>query len=301
MTDVIVTVIGGHDTAMATRRGGGRLGLRSSANAPFGAVISFVDWPFQLDNPQVQDHIDVVKEHRPTYAVAPDVDGDRDLEAVLDIAWELNHYAETVIVVPKTVSPAVIPNRYLVGLPFRKGLDTPVWKRRSLPEFTDRPVHILGGNPNHALSLRDEYGLEVVSADTPLILEWAEWWRVFIGAGGGGVEVSDLPATPMETNLRTRAGRVEFSVSNLVQAWNDRRIEITTASVHGVQTRGMPPILPPADTIGWEERREAEQLYGKPYEEIRRERAEFEDRMRESTTVATYRQSERQIDLARLA
>lgn len=285
--DVIVTVIGSEANARAIRRGGGLVGMRSSATPP-GGPVAFVDWPYQLADPSVEEHVTVVREQRPRYAVAPDVEGDWTLPDVVDVADELAAYAETVIVVPKAAAPGRVPDRFRLGVPFRQGFETPIGAN-AFPAYRGHgPVHVLGGNPNEQLRLREEFGFDVGSVDTPLILAWADFGRVFVAAGGGGVEAETLgiePRDPSSAAHRTldlggsRADRVEFSVRNLVQAWTDREIVVVLRSLRGEQTRGMPPVLPPIDLVGAEEIAEAEALYGKPYEEIRAEREAFDVEM----------------------
>lgn len=287
--DVIVTTDGGQETARAVRSGGGLVGTRSSSSVTGDQHISFVDWPFQDPDPSVEQHVRFVRDHRPRYAVAPDISGSWGLGDVVDVAMDLEEHADTVIVVPKAVAPSRVPSRYRLGVPFRDGLETDIGGR-SFPEYRGHgAVHILGGNPNEQLRLRDQFGFDVGSVDTPLPLAWADFGRVFMGAGGGGVEVRDLEVQPWGLHLElSRHDRIEFSVMNLVSAWNDRRIVVTVKSLEGVQTRGMPPILAPPDLVGGEEKREYEELTGQSYAEGYRERQAFEAAFEETELVEQF-------------
>lgn len=277
--DVILTVLGGEESASAIRQGGGLVGVRSSASTPTGARVEFVDWPWQLDDPSIEEHIRVVRDTRPRYAVAPDIQGEWGLEDVLDVARDLDAYADTVIVVAKDAAPSRVPRRYRLGVPFREGFETAIGPR-SYPEYRGHgPIHILGGNPNEQLRLRDQYGFTVGSVDTPLPLAWADFGRVFMAAGGSGVEARDLTVTPIDLDLETRHDRIVFSTQNMVMAWNDRVIRVRVRDLSTFGGHGAPPALSPPDLVGGEEKREFEELTGKTYEEGLEERRRFEERM----------------------
>lgn len=104
-----------------------------------------IDWK----NYDYLKHLQVAKDTRPMITVARDIVNLDDLDHVLDEAYELSNWAETVIVVPKDVRiehmlPDVIPAKFLLGysVPTLYG-DTelnPAW-------FTRREVHLLGGHP----------------------------------------------------------------------------------------------------------------------------------------------------------
>lgn len=189
--DVIVTTLGGEQTARAVRAGGGLVGIRSSATPPEGIPVEFVDWPFMLDDPSVDRHIDVVKDLSPTYAVAPDLDGDLGFTEVMNVADRLDRYATNVIVVPKVEPVSRVPARYVVGVPFRNEWDTDLGVNR-YPDFTDRPVHILGGNMTEQLRLARRFQYDVVSVDSPNVLAWADGGRVWVARLGGGDSVRRL-------------------------------------------------------------------------------------------------------------
>jgi len=210
--DVIVTTFGGEQTARAVKAGGGIVGLRSSANPP-NASIGFVDWPFQLEDASVGKHIDAVRELRPKYAVAPDVEDGRTLGEVLDTAEVLRQSADHVIVVPKTVDVDEVPNQYVVGVPFRNEWDTDTGVN-SYRDFTQRPVHILGGNPTQQFKLVDFHDYEVASVDSPNPLAWADAGRVWVARLGGADGVKSL----LLSELKERTSdpkRIERKVERL--------------------------------------------------------------------------------------
>lgn len=189
--DVIVTTMGGSQTAHAVHDGGGLVGIRSSGTPPGGVPIEFVDWPFQLDDPSLEAHVDLVEEVTPKYAVAPDVEKGRSIREVVAVAERLRAYADNVIIVPKDVEVDAVPNQFMVGLPFRDEWDTDTGVNEFF-DFADRPVHILGGNPTEQLKLARRFDLDVVSVDSPNPLAWADAGRVWVARLGGANEVKDL-------------------------------------------------------------------------------------------------------------
>lgn len=191
--DVIVTVIGGEQSARSILAGGGLVGTRSSATPPDGVPIEFIDWPFQLEDPSVEAHVDAVAEHEPRYAVAPDAEPGRSLDLVLDVAERLEPHVEHVIVVPKNVHPDAVPGRYRVGVPFRDGFETDL-VRNTFPDFRGRPVHLLGGSPTDHFRLVDRHALDVQSVDTPTVLSWADFGRVWVARKRSADDVSQLLA-----------------------------------------------------------------------------------------------------------
>lgn len=246
--DVIVTVDGySRDTIAAVQAGGGLVGLASdTTTVPESVGVEFVDWPFLEDRHRdtgfpVDDHVAAVAAYLPRYAVAPDVEPPRSLDEVLRVADRLDRHAEQVIVVPKTVDPARIPECYRVGVPFRNEFSTSLFTN-TFDDFRGlEDVHILGGNPNHQFILATRYELDVGSVDTPKILAWANGGRVFVADGAGGVGTRALAAGIQEF-VATRADRIAFSVGNMVEAWQYGRVTYVLEAEPG---RGPPPAPPP--------------------------------------------------------
>lgn len=271
--DVIVTVIGGAAAAHAIQDGGGLVGTRSSAEPPAGVDIEFVDWPFLEEDITVQEHVDVVAALRPKYAVAPDVQAGRPLEAVVDVGDELLEHAEIVIVVPKEVRAGAVPERFRLGLPFRDNFETDLGANTFF-DFQGRPVHVLGGNPTDQFRVADRFELDVRSVDSPTPIAWASGGRVWVGRARGADEVLDLiedrNIDPVALEVlgitdpillrRTFAARLTFSVRNLIDAWADpnHAVELPVRVAPG---RGPPPPMDEpieqfGETLSIEEQRE---------------------------------------------
>lgn len=189
--DVIVTTLGGEQTARAVRAGGGLVGMRSSETPPEGIPIEFVDWPFMLDNPSIEAHVDAVRSIRPKYAVAPDIDGRHPVSEVIEVGDRLDKYAQNVIVVPKVEPVDVVPDRFVVGVPFRNEWDTDIGVNEYI-DFAGRPVHILGGNPTGQIELARRFDYDVLSVDSPNVLAWADAGRVWVARLGGADSVRRL-------------------------------------------------------------------------------------------------------------
>lgn len=289
MVDFVVTAIGGQQSARAILKGGGLLGLRSSENVPAGIdddQIEFVDWPFMLEDPNLDEHIEVVERHRPKIAVAPDIDGRHPLGDVIEIGDTLLEYAQHVIVVPKVVDVDQVPDRFRLGIPFRNEWETETGGQNRFIDFRGRPVHILGGNPTEQLKLADRFKLDVRSVDSPNLLSWATNGRVWIARLGGANDLIDqetgkpeewtrlledealatmgLPTfQQMTDSANPRFHRIVFSIMNLRQAWDSRSVELTRAVEPGRGPHPVPPkgsgLLGPAETF--EEREEMRERF----------------------------------------
>jgi hypothetical protein len=207
--DVIMTVGGGEDTAYSILRGGGMVGMESDTPRPPANIpIEFVDWPFLKDDDTDFDelwdrHSGLVREERPEYAVAPDVDG-RPLPGVLDRARSLNEYATTVIVVPKDVHPTRIPPEYRVGIPCQDRFGPSPWKWTEYQECGG--VHLLGGSPSKQQGVAKHY-VTVESLDTASIIKAARFGKVWSDEKWRNQDNGFYPA-------------IEASVGNILGSWN---------------------------------------------------------------------------------
>lgn len=196
MVDVIVTISAGGQTAErnanAISSGGGLVGIASHIEPPAGVAIDFLDWPFmQEESITVEDHLAAARRHRPKYAVAPDVMGDRPLDEVIRVGERLAQHAQFVIVVPKTVPVADVPDHFIAGIPFREEWDTDTGVNE-FADFRGRPVHILGGNPTEQMKLAVRFDYRVTSVDSPNPLSWADGGRVWVARLGGADSVRRL-------------------------------------------------------------------------------------------------------------
>jgi hypothetical protein len=150
--DVIFTANGSTDAVYHVRRVGALIGMESTNRRPPEKYdIDFLDWPFDKLN-EYDDHDDLFERHkrtvrgeRPTYAVAPDLDGTFPEETVYDMADELAAYADTIIVTPKEVIPERVPVRFRIGMPCQPRYGPPPWPTRAYRHVNE--VHLLGGSP----------------------------------------------------------------------------------------------------------------------------------------------------------
>lgn len=150
------------DTTAAIAQSRARLGAESSKDWLEGYVPQFIDFPFTDPDATFADHLTVVKATCPTLTVAPDIEKGRTLAEVVDMADRLLEYSQSVIVVPKSVHPSAVPDRFRVGVPladFGTGAPWAAW------DYQDcGPVHLLGGGP--ARQLTTGASLPVASVDT---------------------------------------------------------------------------------------------------------------------------------------
>lgn len=189
----------------AAYRGGVLVGMNSSQKRPPEEIpVNFVDWPFLEDDVSFEDHIETVKEESPRYAVAPDISDSDEFDSTIAKADRLNRHADVVIVVPKDVKPARVPNRFRVGLPAQDkfgGVPWNVWEYRNC-----RSVHILGGSPNRQFEL-DNYA-NVRSVDTASPLKAAQFGNVW--------------NEKWSEEGENYYDRIERSMLNLQGEWNER-------------------------------------------------------------------------------
>lgn len=205
--DVIMTVNGGAEISRAVAASPALLGYETGRYRPPEALsVEFCDWPFTNPDALFADHRDVVADEEPRYAVAPDIEGEYDLGTVVEMADELAAHADHVIVVPKDVTPAAVPDRFLLGYP-----NQPAWGSNDgwwRGSHGNRPVHILGGSPDDQLGVGDY--LPVQSVDGANVTSYAEYGRVW------------TPGRQLERPDLTYYERVRESLGNVCAEWTMR-------------------------------------------------------------------------------
>lgn len=159
--------------------------------------MGFADLEWKV--PDLRMHRGFVREHAPTFAVAPDVVDLDDLCWTLRYAETLAQWATKVIIVPKArcVMQQLPHEPWLIvgySVPTKYG-GTDLF----LSELHDWPVHLLGGSPNRQLNLA--YYLNVVSADGNAATRAAEFGTVF----NGRTHQWDKGAEPQGEDLPYRA------------------------------------------------------------------------------------------------
>lgn len=163
MVAVYMTVQGrSRDTTRAIAESRARLGVETSHDWIGAYTPQFLDFPFTDPDATFTDHLETVRDVCPTLTVAPDVEKGRTLEDVVAKADRLARYARTVVIVPKTVHPSEVPDRFRVGVPladFGSGAPWTYWDYRGCGS-----VHLLGGGPTRQLEAGDH--LPTASVDT---------------------------------------------------------------------------------------------------------------------------------------
>jgi hypothetical protein len=125
--------------------------------------VDFVDLDYQAGRQAWPNHRAFVREHRPQYAVAPDLMDVNDFSDIMREAEKLSQWAEHVIVVPKVHhSVQLIAEEYVIGysVPTSYG-GTELW----VGEFVGRRVHLLGGSPTQQARIWQYLSSHVVSVD----------------------------------------------------------------------------------------------------------------------------------------
>lgn len=190
------------DTTRAIASSRARLGVESSNDWIHGYGPRFIDFPFTDPDATFADHLEVVKRTCPECTVAPDIEKGRTLSAVVEQADILLQYSDSVIVVPKSVHPSRIPDRFRVGVPladFGTGAPWTTWDYRDCGS-----VHLLGGGPARQLEVGQH--LPVASVDTAALGKLSRF-----GYWNGGT--CDAPG---DWDYRRR---LETSLDNYADAW----------------------------------------------------------------------------------
>lgn len=173
--DIIFTANGSRKASEAIFRVGALIGMESLNTRPPAEIpVEFVDWPWMKladhgGNVETvfERHLWVVADEQPRYAVAPDVMGDLHLPAALDYADELQQYAETVIVVPKSVHPSRVPEEFRVGMPCQDRYGGTPWQWSEYQDCAE--VHLLGGSPvKHHEIVKHFINVESVDTSVPI-------------------------------------------------------------------------------------------------------------------------------------
>ena len=113
-----------------------------------------------------EDHLKAVKNHRPKYAVVPDIESWKSLDRALEMAKALEEICERVIIVPKQHGiTSNIPLKYIIGI------SVPTSYSGFIPfsrELINRDIHLLGGSPNQQKELWQYYmkmNIHITSVD----------------------------------------------------------------------------------------------------------------------------------------
>lgn len=196
-------------------------GMRSD-KYPKGHV-DFMDINYQ--KPNWDRHLAMCKEHRPKYAVVPDMSDSlfdhEDIRRALRQAEELQQYCEIVYIVPKLkMHIAFIPENYPIGFSVPSGNGAAKYNFQRLAR---RKVHLLGGNPHFQMKLYQEmrYYAEFPSVDGNVLqkmaLQFGKYWQGSL-YGGGWFEHPEKHATPKKKDLALEC--IAWSLKNIRDAWH---------------------------------------------------------------------------------
>lgn len=203
--DVIMTTEGSTDVIAAVRDSPARLGATSDI-AGVATNLFFLDFPFTDPRATISDHVETVAAVEPALTVAPDIEKGRTLAEVTRIGDRLLEHADDVIVVPKSVRPGEVPDRFRIGVTVASFGSSAPW---GLFEYVGTgPVHVLGGPPGNQLEVANT--LPVASLDTSTLgmrARFGTWDR-----DDGAIDSPD-PSWDFRR-------RLEYALTEYHAAWN---------------------------------------------------------------------------------
>jgi hypothetical protein len=229
--DLIFTGTPAHLSSFIAWDAGWKIGIRSKEWPRVGPEearwtwhineITFVDNEWKDYDHSV--HIECVKALEPKYATVRDYvtpeqaeeDGIKyySLDEVLDMAKEVQQYAENVIIIPKVDVIDLIPDEYVLGysVPSSYGA-TPL----PLESFAGRRIHLLGGSWATQRAMLIKMGDDVVSAD--LNQPWkASRFGSVIMPDGSARDLVSFGMYPRNSSLASLA----LSLGNIASAVQD--------------------------------------------------------------------------------
>jgi hypothetical protein len=184
MRNIYFVANGSTEATKAAYRAGARIGFESSNTRPPSTIpVDFVDWPFkQLSTNDAVDvfseYIQTVYQERPTIAVIPDINGDISTEQVFEWAYRIDKYCDTMIIVPKSIHPSLVPENLRVGIPCQSKFADQPWEPADYRNCAE--LHLLGGSPHIHYDLIYRHGLtQVESIDTSVPIQSARWGDVW--------------------------------------------------------------------------------------------------------------------------
>jgi hypothetical protein len=152
MIDLIYCAGGNSRLSLIAHDEGWQLGYRSDKSMGDFPVI-FVDIDYK--RPNFDKHLEVIKRHRPRYAVVPDLSESvvcqADIDRALEQASQLMPYCAIPLIVPKLSGQiAMLPVDIAIGysVPTSYG-----GAQYPLAELKGRRVHLLGGSPKRQMQI----------------------------------------------------------------------------------------------------------------------------------------------------
>jgi hypothetical protein len=208
----LIYCAGGHRRLMQIAADAGwAIGIRSD-KAAYDFPIRFVDLHYKAAN--WAKHLTTVYQHRPQFAIVPDLSDREVLHADVARAMrqhdQLARYCEIPLIVPKMPGQiAMLPAHVAIAysIPTSYG-----GARFGLHEMAGRRVHLLGGNPRQQQEIArwiPAYGAEVISADgnmsqkaSQLASYWDRGWHDHSRKNRKGTAEPDLMYECFEMSLR---------------------------------------------------------------------------------------------------
>lgn len=136
--------------------------------------VEFVDVDFK--DYDWERYKDFIQQHKPKYAIVPDILCAGDVDITLQRAEILQKYSTYPIIVPKIDCVREIPDHYILGyaIPTEYG-NTPI----SFGKFKERRLHLLGGSPRMQYRYWTAAREEIRSLDGNYIVKVADYGEIW--------------------------------------------------------------------------------------------------------------------------
>lgn len=178
----------------------------------------FVDQDWR--RPNRERYMAALSKWKPAIASVLDWERLEQLPEVLEWAEEAAQYVETVMIIPKVQNGVKLLPRTVGGKPVRLGYSVPTkfaGTELFLGEFTDWPVHLLGGSPRKQRELAQYLNVQSLDGNyaNKMAVRFCEYWdgrkwRELKDAGG--FIGNDVPYAAFRR-----------SCENIVAAWKENR------------------------------------------------------------------------------
>lgn len=204
-------------------------GMHTGAQLPATVYYQpyFVDQNWK--NPNREKYMAELAKYTPYMATVLDYDSNTTHEEVMSWANEASQYVQVIVIIPKVWGTIDCIPHTINGKPVRLGYSVPTTHGGTdvpLSEFSNRPVHLLGGSPEDQIELAKF--LNVKSIDNNYIqkmaAQYCQYWSVHIVSGARNKIYPTLREVGIGGGNDAIYRAFEISCRNIMTAWRERDI-----------------------------------------------------------------------------